>query len=201
LVIGVNPDPSRNDGVLSPHPPEAVADLLGAALNGHASVEERAMVEARLDDGQRLLALNEVFLGHRTHQSARYRLEWNGLCERQSSSGLIVATGTGSTGWARSIRRERNSSTTLPGPLDRDLVFLVREAFPSVSTGTSLTDGRFGGDRALEVISEMNDGGVLFGDGIENDRLDFGWGLRARIRVADLPVRLVRGFGSLQAAG
>jgi hypothetical protein len=32
------------------------------------------MVQAELDDGQRLLALNEIFVGHRTHQSARYRL-------------------------------------------------------------------------------------------------------------------------------
>jgi NAD kinase len=196
LVIGVNPDPGRNDGILVPHPPEAVADLLGAALSGRISLEERAMVEARLDDGQRLRALNEVFLGHRSHQSARYRLEWNGFSERQSSSGLIVATGTGSSGWARSIRLQRTSGVTLPAALDRDLVFLVREAFPSVSSGASLTEGRLDGNRALEVISEMNDGGVLFGDGIENDRLDFGWGLRARISVAELPARLVRGFSS-----
>ena len=33
--------------------------------------EERTMVRARLDDGQTLLALNEIFVGHRTHQSAR----------------------------------------------------------------------------------------------------------------------------------
>jgi hypothetical protein len=44
------------------------------------------MVDARLDDGRRLLALNEVFLGHASHQSARYALEVADEAERHSSS-------------------------------------------------------------------------------------------------------------------
>ena len=52
----------------------------------------------------------------RTHQSARYSLRWAGLSERHSSSGVIVSTGTGATGWARSISRERSSPFTLPAP-------------------------------------------------------------------------------------
>ena len=64
------------------------------------------MVRAALDDGQELRALNEIFVGHRTHQSARYELGVGGVNEHQSSSGLIVATGTGATGWAQSINRQ-----------------------------------------------------------------------------------------------
>ena len=37
-----------------------------------------------------LLALNEIFVGHRSHQSARYRLAVGDRHEHQSSSGLIV---------------------------------------------------------------------------------------------------------------
>ena len=73
-VVGVNPDPRSNDGVLASHPAEAVGDLLPGASTGAGKIEVRTMVSARLDDGQRLLALNEVFIGHRTHQSARYRV-------------------------------------------------------------------------------------------------------------------------------
>ena len=50
-------------------------------------------VAAEADDGQRLLALNEVFVGHTSHQSARYRVTFGDAEERQSSSGVIVATG------------------------------------------------------------------------------------------------------------
>jgi hypothetical protein len=155
-------------------------------------MEHRTMVEARIDSGQRLVALNEVFIGHRTHQSARYELSIDGQSEAQSSSGLVVATGTGSTGWARSIHRNRNTAVTLPKPTQARLAYFVREAFPSVATGTSLTDGALVDGEVLVVVSRMNDGGVLFGDGIEDDRLAFGWGSRASLRIAERRLCLVR---------
>lgn len=193
LVIGVNPDARSFAGVLVRHAPEAFEEILHRAVEGRAVVEARTMVEARLDDGQRMLALNEVFVGHRTHQSARYRLSVAARTERQSSSGLIVATGTGATGWALSIQRQRRADVALPGPTDPWLAFFVREAWPSVATGTALTDERLDEHTALQVVSEMNDGGVVFGDGIEDDRLAFGWGVRARVRVA--PERLMLAVG------
>jgi hypothetical protein len=38
----------------------------------------------------------------------------------------------------------------------------------------------------------MGDGGVVFGDGIETDRLALDWGRRAEIRLASEALRLVR---------
>lgn len=193
LVLGVNPDPERYDGVLVPHPPSGAARLLQAMAAGRAEVEERTMVEARLDDGQRLLALNEVFAGHRSHQSARYRIALGGREERQSSSGVIVATGTGATGWARSINLERRRALDLPRAWEPAVAFFVREPFPSVGTGSSIDGALLAGGEPLELVSEMNEGGVIFGDGIEDDRLEFSWGTRATIRAAGERLRLVKG--------
>jgi len=53
------------------------------------------------------------------------------------------------------------------------LAFYVREAFPSIATGTSLTSGLIDEKSTLEICSENNDGGVIFGDGIETDYLAF----------------------------
>ncbi len=192
LVVGINPDPERFDGVLVPHRPEHAPKLLRAAAEARVEVEVRTMVEAKLDDGQRLLALNELFLGHRTHQSARYRLRHAAREERHSSSGIVVSTGTGATGWAKSIHLARRGDVPLPKPVDPSLAFFVREAFPSVATGTSIAEGVLAADAVLEVTSEMNDGGTVFGDGIEEDRIDFRWGLRARVSVAREKLRLVR---------
>ena len=61
-LIGINPDRGRFEGVLVRHPPETVGDLLTDAAAGHAVIEERTMVECRLDDGQSVIALNEVFI-------------------------------------------------------------------------------------------------------------------------------------------
>lgn len=192
MVLGINPDAEQFDGVLVPHPPQRAPELLRAMAAGRAEVEERTMVTARLDDGETLLALNEIFVGHRSHQSARYRLRLGAQEERQSSSGLIVATGTGATGWARSINRERARPLALPKPTDAALALFVREPFPSVSTGTSVDGAVVDGRVKVEVVSEMDDGGVVFGDGIEDDRLDFAWGMRLRIAVAEQRLNLVR---------
>jgi len=183
-VIGFNPLPDEYDGILVRHPIEAAPDLISAAARGSVSLEQRTMVEAELDDGQRLLALNEVFVGHRAHQSARYRLLVDGHEERQSSSGLIITTGTGATGWARSINLSRGNALELPGPTDQSLAFFAREAFPSGATGTEITCGLIESGDELSVISELDEGGVIFGDGIETDHLDFRWGQSLRVQVA-----------------
>lgn len=193
LVLGVNPDPERYDGILVPHRPERAPKLLAGMAAGRVEVEDRTMVAGRLDDGQEVLALNEVFVGHRTHQSARYRIRFAGVEERQSSSGLIVATGTGATGWARSINGERGRKLDLPRPSDPTLAFFVREPFPSVATGTRVDGAIVKPGDELRITSEMDEGGVVFGDGVEDDRLDFAWGTVLRVEVAAERLRLVRG--------
>jgi len=190
-VIGINPDPGRYEGALVRFPVAAAGDALAGARSGRAPVEERTMVEVRIDDGRRSIALNEVFIGHRSHQSARYVLQAGDITERQSSSGLIVATGTGATGWARSIATERETALPLPAPTDRRLVFFVREAWPSVASGTDLTEGWLDGQARLTVVSEMEHGGVAFGDGIEDDRLPVGWGQEVTVGIAAGVLRLV----------
>jgi NAD kinase len=192
LVLGINPDPQRFEGILVPHRVEAAADLLQDAVSGQARVEERTMVEARLDDGQVLLALNEIFLGHRSHQSARYRIRLEEREERQSSSGLIVATGTGATGWAKSIHHERRTSLPLPAPSEGRLAFFVREAWPSRWTQAELTEGLLAPMATLEITSEMNEDGVIFGDGVEADRIEFAWGQRAVVKIAERKLRLMK---------
>lgn len=190
-VLGINPSPDLYDGVLLRVPLATLGRLLRAALAGDAPAERRTMVEAVLDTGERMVALNEVFVGHRGHQSARYRLEAEGLCEDQSSSGLIVATGTGATGWARSIALATGLPLSL-APDARAIEFLVREPFPSRATGTALRAGRIA-DAPLAVTSRMNDGGVVFADGIEQDFLPFDWGRRLTIGPADRHLHLVTG--------
>jgi NAD kinase len=191
FVLGINPDFQLFEGVLVPHPPEAIEDLLVPAARRKADVQERTMVRAKLDDGQELLALNEIFLGHRSHQSARYRIGTGQVTEHHSSSGVIVATGTGATGWARSINRDRQRPVELPAPADPAAAFFVREAWPSVATGTEITEGLLARGQSLEITSEMNSGGVIFGDGIEDDFVRFHWGMNVEICVAAQTLNLV----------
>jgi NAD kinase len=190
-VIGLNPEPDHYPGVLVLHTPDAAGELLRDVARGRASVQRRTMVEAVVDDGQRLLALNEVFIGHASHQSARYEIFYRGVGERQSSSGVVVATGSGATGWAASLHRERRSSLELPGPEELRLAFFVREAWPSVATGVSVTEGLLDVENVLGVRCENGEGGVLFGDGIEADRVVLDWGQRVTVAPAQQALALV----------
>lgn len=190
-VLGVNPAPDLYEGVLVPFSADALAPALTAAASGDAGLEKRTMARAVLDSGQSLQALNEIFIGHRSHQSARYEIRLGDKHERQSSSGVIVSTGTGATGWARSIMTATHHPVKL-GPADPGLAFFVREPWPSVATGATVVAGPVRRQQELVVTSQMNDGGVIFADGIEQDRLEFGWGRRISVTVADQTLNLVR---------
>ena len=190
-VVGVDPEPGRNPGVLVRHRAAAVADVLADVVAGTAVVEARTLVRARLDDGAALDALNDVFVGHASHQSARYRLAApGGASERQSSSGVVVTTGTGSTGWATSLARGRGDAPPLPGPSDDALAWFVREAWPSPTTGAALTCGLVEPGDELTIVVE-SDALVLFGDGLEADRLTATWGQTVRVGASDRRLLLV----------
>ena len=193
-VIGIDPEPGANPGVLVRHTPGAAAKLLQEA--GRAGPVERlrcqelATVTARLDDGQELSGLNEIFVGHVSHQSARYQLTTpDGRAERHSSSGLIVSTGTGATGWCASIALERGGRA-LPAPTDPRLAWFVREAWPSPITGTTLTEGVLAAGETLRV-TVASDQLVVFGDGMEGDRLTASWGQEITVQLGERPLRLV----------
>lgn len=195
FIAGVNPDPANYDGVLCCFEPNETPALLDwfedPARDNSCVVRSRAMARAEREDGQVLRALNEIFVGHCSHQSARYRLRTESREERQSSSGVICTTGTGGTGWAQSIARQRHITTELPTARDPWLFWFVREPFPSVATGTILDRGRADERTPLDLISEMGDGGVIFADGIETDTLEFLNGQRVRILPDREPLRLV----------
>ena len=190
-VIGINPEPERNPGALVAHAPADAAAVLAALRAARAAVQSRTMVGATLDDGQTLEALNDLYIGDQGHQSSRYTLSIAGLgAERQSSSGIIVGTGTGSTGWSTSIANDRALLDRLPDPTSSDISWFVREAWPSPATASSLTSGVLNPTGSLEVLVE-SDRLVVFGDGIERDYLSISWGQRLVIAASSRRLNLV----------
>ena len=202
-LIGVNPDPDRFDGVLLPFSPSTFTLALARVLEGRATMRRVTLAEARLSDGQRLLAFNDLFLGAASHVSARYRLDaGTGLgFESQSSSGVIVSTGAGSTGWLSSVFTMATQVASLTGgqggePItlsweDEQLVWVVREPYVSRHSGARQTAGVLPVGQALRLESLMPTGGVVFSDGMEADRLAFNSGVTAEVRPAEQRAHLV----------
>ena len=200
-VIVVNPDRERFDDVLSTCDVSGLPGILENALAGRMNTEALTMAEAVLNDGQRITALNDLFIGRRTHVSARYTIEHQDKTERQSTSGVVVSTGTGSTGWLMSFKTwtesitEHDSEYPFPVPFGRDedhLIFNVREPFPSKVTGTEIVRGMVTGRYPLIIQSNMPEDGVIFSDGVERDYLEFTSGRTATIKPSDTRVYLVR---------
>ncbi|MGW2087183.1 hypothetical protein [Streptomyces sp. NPDC001880] len=191
-VVGIDTEPGRNPGVLVRHRPRDAAALLRAAVSPSGAVDELTMVEAVADDTQHLLALNEIYLGPPGHQTARYRLgpdAPDAVVEPQASSGVLVGTGTGATGWLRSLWQGCRSELRLPAPTDPRLLWFVREAWPSPATGTSLVSGELGRGQGLRLTVE-SDRLVVFGDGMEADALELTWGQTARLGISATSLRL-----------
>jgi NAD kinase len=202
-LVGVNPEPSRWDGILLPFEPGDLAILLDDVAGGRRATKSVTMAEARLSDGQMLRAVNDLFIGPRTHTSALYDIEVGERRESHSSSGVIVSTGLGSTAWMKSVvtgslRIARNVQGSgggyeyRPAPWDAEtLTFAVREPFPSKSSAAELVYGSVTAAQPLRLRSRMPENGVIFSDGMETDYLRFTAGLEATITVAAQRGRLV----------
>ena len=196
-VIAVNPDPNRNDGILLPFKVDGLDTIVNDVIGDNYSSKEITMAKAELSDGQSLLAVNDFFVGPERHTSARYKLEVEGLSEFQSSSGVIVSTGLGSSGWFKSILTGATSvaqvlGSTKPDSLimngfswDSDaLYYTVREPFPSKATGTDLVFGEFTTQSNFNITSAMPSEGVIFSDGILDDAITFNSGVNVKISTA-----------------
>lgn len=200
-IVPINPDPARFDGVLLPFQTPQAHDAVARTLAGTARIREITLAEARLADGQRLLGFNDLYIGARTHVSSRYTIANGGDPETQSSSGVIVSTGAGSTGWLSSVFNMAAAISAFTGgssgtPMtmgwdDPRLVFVVREPFASRATRISNVAGVIASGRELVIESKMPSGGVIFSDGVEADALTFESGAIARIGAAKQRTRLV----------
>ncbi len=102
-LVAFNPDPQRIDGVLIPFAVTEASEVLHDVLNFGRPERRLTLARATLNDGQKLYAVNDLFIGQRTQLSAYYRLRLGERQENQCSSGIIVSTGAGSTGWLRAV--------------------------------------------------------------------------------------------------
>ena len=197
-VVAINPDPDRWDGVLLPFTIDDIQKVVPEVFSHDRDLKEITMAKAELNNGQFLYGVNDLFIGPKSHISARYLLEIGNKQEQQSSSGIIVSTGLGSTGWLKSILAGAKgiAGYTSNKPIQMDnknkiswgsdyLYYTVREPFPSKTSEANLIFGKITNRNPMNIVSQMPENGVIFSDGIEADFLEFHSGARALINVAE----------------
>ncbi len=204
-VIAVNPDPTRWEGVLLPFEVKQLQRIIEDTINNKRQIKEITMAKATLNDGQTIYGVNDLFIGQKSHVSSRYHIKFGSREETQSSSGIIISTGLGSTGWLKSVIAGAagiisgyaniavaNSYKTANMEWNSDyLYFSVREPFRSKTTGDSLVFGKIQKNSKVVIESRMPHNGCIFSDGIENDYLEFNSGSEVTITVAEKKGKLV----------
>jgi NAD kinase len=202
-IVAVNPEPSRFDGILLPFQTNEAKAAVSRVIDGKAAIREITLAEAKLNDGQRLLAFNDFFIGASSHISALYRIKHKTRSEIQSSSGVLVSTGAGSTGWVSSVFNmaagvakfcggRSGQAVQLPWE-DHRLLYVVREPFLSRHSQATIVAGMLERDEDLILESLMPNAGIIFSDGMESDFLNFNSGFIARVHAADQKACLVVG--------
>lgn len=207
-IIGVNPDPARWDGILLPFEARELEKIIPKTIADDCDVKNVTMAKAVTNDGQEMLAVNDFFIGPKSHTSARYDLTTRHasgkvVTEYQSSSGIIVSTGIGQTGWYKSVMAQAQAACRLFGFYDsceyekiewdeKKLSFAVREPFPSNTTDAAIVFGMLEEGDPFRVLSKMPENGVIFSDGMEADAIEFNAGVEVSIGVADTKGFLVR---------
>jgi NAD kinase len=200
-IVAINPDPERFDGVLLPFNTDNFLAAIDNVITNNYKSKLTSFAEAKLNDGQRLIAFNDLFIGATSHVSARYQIKYNNKTEEQSSSGIIVSTQAGSTGWLSSIFNmsfgihkfiEKDNLQKKYAKLkDNQLMFAVREPFASKRSQVETIAGIITGQSKLVIQSFMPSNGLIFSDGIETDFLKFNSGAIATIGIAAEKANLV----------
>jgi len=185
-VLTVRSD-KRSVGTLCEIDAEDFETALEQILADKYTVDQWTRAEGRFRD-KRMYALNEIYVGIRHSPSmARYEITVDGKTEAQMSSGIVFSTGTGSTAWYGNVPR---SDGTFPRTA-KELRFIVREH--NLASKYKLTKGIVAPGHAVVVNSKMNVDGCISFDGDYAKRMfDFGKGESVEIRVAEMPINVIR---------
>lgn len=206
-VIGIKSD-SNSVGGLCTYGMDEVQTALDDAFNG-PKIERWPRIRGEHEHGTDI-ALNEIFVGVKETDSAYYTIEHNGTEERQQSSGIIISTGAGSTGWYKNIDETPILGTKPFDNTAEELRYAVREPMDAslsrwllgktpIHDETERYTFRTGtvepGD-TFRIHSHMNDDreGIVRYDGDKRDRTyDFSRGKTVELGIADQPLHVVTG--------
>lgn len=200
-IIGVNPSPERFMGVLLKWNVKNFIRAVEALLSNKAKLSKKNFAQATLHNGQRILAFNDIFIGMNSHASADYAIKYNGCVENQSSSGVIISTAQGLSGWMSSIFnmvdgiadfKRGDRCTSVVNYFDYDikhadpqiLLFCVREPYMSQVCFSKIVMGKLASGEYLELESKMPENGVIFSDGVQSDFISFCSGDKVSVSLA-----------------
>ncbi len=201
-VLTINPDPKTVAGKLMLFAPTMVGEMIAKVCSEKCRFAALPFIKAQINKEEIIWAINDLFIGRCDQVSALYSISFNGYKENHSSSGIIVSTGIGTSGWLSSIINMVNGITGsdnlrnlnyLPEKTSKELVFAVREPFITPTTNIRLVTGRITPGKPLTVVSQMPKGGFVFSDGVIEKAIEWPAGSEIVVTVGERYVHQVIG--------
>lgn len=184
LLIGVNSSPKYSVGALCSMTSSDFARLIPRILNGQCRVQALSRLDIRVNSrALPVKALNDVLFANAIPAAtSRYIISVGGKKEMQKSSGVWIATPSGSTAAIRAAGGKKMPRQV--GPIQ----YLVREPYAG-RRKYRLTRGILPPPASLSITNEMPDA-ALFIDGIQYIH-PLNWKDRVRIKASLKPLRVI----------
>ena len=192
MLIGVNSDTEKSEGALLPFTPDTLISFLPDLMKGNYSVEEWTRLQSILNGRKLPLALSEVFVGAKMNVGmSRYIMNVGSMQFEQKSSGLIVATGAGSTGWYDAAYQTAYGEPDHFAKTQRVAKFIGREMFKGHLTDSSLRHGIIHPGDELIITSLMRNG-IVSTDASEKMMFPIKNGEQVKISLSDFPLKVIK---------
>lgn len=186
LLIGVNSDPVLSTGAQVLFRAHELPEIIAKLASGRYEVEEWTRLRVQIDREEFPPILDQLYLGESDPvEMSHYVVKLKGDQEVQKSSGIMVATGAGSTGWY---------DAALHGPSDvfqktkKEAHFVARECPRLGRIPYRMKQGVLTNLDELTILSK-NDEGVARADSLE--RLPFRRGAVAHITIHPQSARVL----------
>lgn len=195
-VLFINSDAERSSGALAAFDHTQIETEIKKILNGEYLIEEWTRLEAEIAHGGEPkivyhLALSEILVAdNEPDQMTKYQMEFEGQTQRYNDSGLIIATGRGSTGWFDSAIRYIKPEGFQFDPVLKQAAFISREFFPKKTAQEATRFATFGtGDELLIHYLGYSPGRVSIDSKV---RHNIEMGDKVRIKIGSQPLRVIR---------
>lgn len=195
LVVGINADPETSEGKLLNFKTEEITDLVGKLENGEYQTEQWTRLEASVN-GQKIIwpAISEIFFGASSRLAmSRYIIEIGGNTEEHKDSGLLVATGSGSTGWYKSASSCLHTEDKGFNKTEKVAKFISTETFYGKLSQRNLTCGEIKPGQKIVLGWLGHEKGILAIDSCMKYDLGFEFdrGGQATIEISQNPLLVI----------
>ncbi|MBN2051882.1 NAD(+)/NADH kinase [Candidatus Woesearchaeota archaeon] len=190
LFIPANSDYKASVGANTYYNLTNIREALRKIKSGEYYIEEWIRLEVQRNRIKVQSATSAVFIGERIRDDMSKQLvEFKGIIEKTTCSGMIIATPPGSTGWYDSVYYDRHKKSGAVPKTEQYAKFILTEPYPP-GHDYKLKEGELRKGEEM-IFTSLNDNvGQISIDSIRHYR--FNRGTVARVRIADANLKVIR---------